>query len=311
MHWTRIALALAASALATVALPAETSAAPASAVDQAQWNSKKKSVTLPNGLKMAYVEAGDPRGEPLLLLHGYTDSSRSWSLVAPYLAKYRLLMPDQRGHGSTDAPECCYSLSQLAFDAKLFLDALGTENTAVVGHSLGSMVAITMAAEYPGRVRSITLIGSTALVPVQRGSWLYDDALALKGPLDPRSQFGQDWHPANQPTQVDPAFAEAVNDEILRIPVHVWHSVMRELASIPVGRHAADVKARVLVLSGGKDPLFTAEHHRSLLAAFPTAEAHVFPELGHNPNWERPAEIAAAIDAFLASRGNVLPLNRK
>lgn len=305
MHRTLLALALAASALTTIAAPAEATAAPA-AVDQAKWNSTKKAVMLPNGLKMTYVEAGNPNGEPLLLLHGYTDSSRSWSLLVPYLSKYRLLMPDQRGHGSSDAPECCYSLSQFAYDAKLFLDALGIKNAAVVGHSLGSMVAITMAAEYPRRVRSITLIGSTALAPVERGGWLYDNALSLKGPLDPKSQFGKDWHPANQPTPVDPVFAEAANEEVLRIPLHVWHSVMRELASVPVGRHAADVKALVQVLSGGKDPLFAPEHHRSLLAAFPGVEAHVFPALGHNPNWEQPAEIAAKIDAFLTSRGNMI-----
>ena len=308
MH--RTILALAAGALTMFVLPSEARAAPV-AVDQAKWNSTKKSVTLPNGLKMAYVEAGNPDGAPLLLLHGYTDSSRSWSLVAPHLAKYRLLMPDQRGHGGTDAPECCYSLSQFAYDARLFLDALSIENVSVVGHSLGSMIAITMAAEYPGRTRSVTLIGSTALVPVKRGDWLYDTVSALKAPLDPRSQFGKDWHPANQPTPVDPAFASAVNGEILRVSLHVWHSVMRELASTPVGRHAADVKVPVLVLSGGKDPLFTAEHHRSLLAAFPTAEAHVYPELGHNPNWERPAEIAARIDAFLASRTQMVGLNRE
>lgn len=305
-----MALTLAASALTIVTLPADALAAPA-AGDQGKWNSTKKSVTLPNGLKMAYVEAGDPRGAPLLLLHGYTDTSRSWSLMAPYLAKYRLLMPDQRGHGASDAPECCYSLSQFAFDAKLFLDALGIKDAAVVGHSLGSMVAITMAAEYPDRVRSITLIGSTALAPVERGDWLYDNALALKAPLDSESRFGKEWDAANQPTAVDPAFAEAVNQEVVRIPLHVWHAVMRELASTPAGRHAADVRAPVLILSGGKDPIFDAEHHRSLLAAFPNGEAHVFQELGHNPNWEKPGEIAGRIDAFLTSRGNVAPLNRE
>jgi len=296
-----MALALAAAALTVGAVPSEASAAPPPAIDQAKWNSTKKVVRLPNGLKLAYVEAGNPNGEPLLLLHGYTDSSRSWSLIAPYLAKHRLLIPDQRGHGATDAPECCYSLSQFAFDAKLFLDALGVQRAAVIGHSLGSMVAITMAAEYPDRVRSITLIGSTALMPVKRGDWLYDNATALKGPLDPKSQFGKDWHPANQPTAVDPVFAEAANEEILRIPLHVWHSVMRELASTPVGRHAADVKVPVLILSGGKDLIFTAEHHRSLLAAFPNADAHVYAELGHNPNWEKPADVAERIDAFLTN----------
>ena len=298
MNHRWMVLAFAASALALSA-PGAAAAAPAAAIDQAGWSSTKKFVQLPNGLKLAYVEAGNPSGEPLLLLHGYTDSSRSWSLVAPYLSKYRLLIPDQRGHGASDAPECCYSLSQFAFDAKLFLDALGIKQAAVAGHSLGSMVAITMAAEYPDRVRSIVLIGSTALAPVQRGGWLYDNALALKGPLDPASQFGKDWHPANQPTPVDAAFAEEVNEEILRIPLHVWHAVMRELAATPVGRHAADVKAPVLILSGGKDPLFPSEHHRSLLTAFPNAHEQVFPELGHNPNWEQPAAVAKRIDAFL------------
>jgi pimeloyl-ACP methyl ester carboxylesterase len=75
---------------------------------------------------------------------------------------------------------------------------------------MGSMVAIAMAAEFPGRVRSIGLIGSTVLAPVERGTWLYDNVDALKWPLDANSQFMRDWHPANQPTRVDPVFAEAV-----------------------------------------------------------------------------------------------------
>jgi pimeloyl-ACP methyl ester carboxylesterase len=77
---------------------------------------------------------------------------------------------------------------------------------------------------------------------------------------------------------------------------------MRELAHVPVGRHATDVKAPVLVLSGGKDPLFPAEHHASLLKAFPHAQADVFPELGHNPIWERPELVGAAMNRFLSSQ---------
>ena len=271
----------------------------AATVDQASWASLKKDVRLANGVRLAYVELGDPRGEPLLLLHGYTDTSRSWSVLAPHLSGYRLLIPDQRGHGAAEAPECCYGPSQFAFDAKLFLDALGIDRAAVAGHSMGSMVAMAMAAEYPERVSAIVLIGSTALAPVKPGAWLYDQVAALQWPLDRQSAFMREWHPANQPTAVDAEFAEAVMDDILAIKPHVWRAVMRELTLLPVGRHAGDVKARVLILSGGKDPLFPAEHHASLLKAFPHAEAHVFPELGHSPNWEQPATIAAAIHHFL------------
>ena len=297
MNRIRVAFALMACVLTALGVPA----AAKPPVDQAGWASLKKEVRLQNGVRLAYVEAGDPDGEPLLLLHGYTDSSRSFSPMVPYLSRYRLLIPDQRGHGASDAPECCYGTSQFAYEARLFLDALGVKRAAVVGHSLGSMVAISLAADNAERVSKIVLIGSTALVPVKRGDWLYDNAAAMTGKLDPSTQFAKDWHPANQPTKVDPAFANAINEEILRIPPHVWRSVMRELSYVPVGRHAPDVKAPVLVLSGGKDPLFPAEHHQSLLKAFPNAEAQVFAELGHNPNWEQPEAVASAIDRFLKS----------
>ena len=297
MFRIRIALALLLCVLVSVGTPTLA----AGTIDQGSWASLKKQVLLQNGVRLKYVELGNPDGKPLLLLHGYTDSSRSWSLMVPHLGSYRLLIPDQRGHGGSDAPLCCYSPTQLADDARQFLDTLGIDKADVAGHSLGSMVAISLAAEYPERVSSVILIGSTALAPVKRGDWLYESAMALRTPLDPNSQFLREWHPANQPTPVDPVFAEAVREEFMTIPLHVWRGVLRELVQVPVARHSADVEAPVLLLSGGKDPLFPTHHHQALLQAFPNAEAQVFPDLGHNPNWERPGDIAAAIARFLAS----------
>jgi pimeloyl-ACP methyl ester carboxylesterase len=281
-----------------LALPA----AAAEPIDQAGWNARKQTALLSNGLRMAYVEYGNPDGPPVLLLHGYTDSSRSWTLVAPHLADFRLLIPDQRGHGASDKPRCCYSTGIIADDARLFLDALNVERAAVVGHSLGSMVAQALAAEHPGRVSSLVLVGSTALVPVKRGDWLWTNVAALGEPIDRRSEFLREWNPANAPTPVDASFAAAAMEEILAVPLHVWKGVIRELADIPVARPAADVRQPVLVLSGGKDSLFPAEHHHALLAAYPQALGQVFPDLGHNLIWERPDAVAAPIRSFLAAQ---------
>lgn len=272
----------------------------AAPVDQAGWEARKQPVTLANGVRLSYVELGDPRGEPLLLLHGYTDSSRSWTILAPWLLEHRLLIPDQRGHGAADAPACCYAIADYAEDARQFLDALGVERAAVAGHSMGSMVAMELAARHPGRVSKLVLAGSTALPPIRKDHWLWTEVQALKAPLSADTPFMKEWSPANSPTPVDPAFAAAAMGEILKVKLHVWRGVLGAMDGYDPGPAARRVRVPTLILSGAKDPLFPAEHHRALAAAIPQAQAHHFPDFGHNPIWERPEEVGPILAAFLA-----------
>lgn len=278
-------------------LSAPVAAAP---IDQSAWNSRKQQVKLPNGIQLAYVELGNPRGRPLLLLHGYTDSSRVWTILAPYLEDHRVLIPDQRGHGASDAPDCCYAITDLAYDARLLLDALKVDRAAVVGHSLGSMVGQVLAAEHPERVTRLVLIASTVLPAVTRDSWLWTNVMGLKQPIAANTEFLRLWGPASSPTPVDPEMARFYEPEIAAIPPHVWRSVLREALEVPIGRYAPDISAPVLILSGGKDELFPAEHHRALLVAFPRGRGHVFADLGHNLILERPQEVAPLLTKFLA-----------
>ena len=282
--------------LAIVSTPAA-----AQPVDQATWVERKRSVTLANGVRLSYVEMGDPDGPPLLLLHGYTDSSRVWTILAPQLARHRLLIPDQRGHGGSDAPDCCYTIAAMAEDARLFLDAMGVERAAVAGHSMGSMVAQALAAEHPERVGRVVLIGSTALVAVRRGDPLWTAIMELREPIAANGEFLRQWSHGASPTPVDAEFVRHSDAEATEVPPRVWRSVIRELAELPAGRHAADVSAPVLILSGGRDEIFPAEHHAALAAAYPEAEAHVFAELGHNLLVERPHEVGPVLARFLSS----------
>ena len=297
---SRVALAftLLACVLTTLAVPAFAQP-PGPPIDQAGWTQRKRQVALPNGIRLFYVELGNPDGPPLLLLHGYTDSSRVWTILAPYLASHRVLIPDQRGHGASSAPRCCYAMSDFTEDARLFLDAMRVERAAVVGHSLGSMVAQALAAEHPERVTRVALIGSTALVPVTRGNWMWTQIMALRQPIAANTEFLRAWGPAASPTPVDPALVPYYEPEIAATPPHVWRAVLRELVDVPAARHAADVRAPVLILSGGRDELFPAEHHAALVAAYPGAQAHVFPALGHNLILERPEEVGPRLAAFL------------
>ena len=293
------------SRLSSLLLPLLLAATPVAAapapIDQSSWTARKQHVRLPNGLDMAYVELGSPRGRPVVLLHGYTDTSRLWTIVAPYLAEHRLLIPDQRGHGDTSKPECCYAPADFAYDLKLFLDALRVPGATVVGSSMGSMVAQLFAAEYPDRVRAIVLAGSTALPPLQRDHWLWPAVTNLQMPANRNAAFLKDWSPSASPTPVDATFVRHFDAEMTAIPATVWRSVIRELAGYPVGRHAADVKVPVLILSGGKDPIFPAEQLAALLKAYPSSEAHVFPDLGHNLVVERPEQGGPVLARFLAA----------
>jgi pimeloyl-ACP methyl ester carboxylesterase len=291
----RLSLALALSLFAFAA-PAAASATP---VDQASWNARKREVALPNGVRLAYVEMGDPAGSPVLLLHGYTDSSRVWTILAPQLAGHRLIIPDQRGHGASDAPACCYSMHQYADDARLLLDALGVERAAVAGHSMGSIVAQVLAAEHPQRVTRVALIGSTALAPVRRDNWMWSQIMGLREPIAGNAEFLRLWGPQSSPTPVDPDMMRWYEPEIAATPPHVWRAVLRELVDVPIGRYAPDVRAPVLILSGGRDALFPAEHHRALVAAYPRSQAQVFAELGHNLILERPNEVGPVLARFL------------
>jgi pimeloyl-ACP methyl ester carboxylesterase len=293
----RLLLAL---ALVLAFVPAAPSAA-AERIDQAGWAAAKKEVTLRSGIHLAYAELGNPTGRPLLLLHGYTDTSRAWTILAPFLKDHRLLIPDQRGHGASDAPACCYTIADYAEDARLFLDAMGVERAAVAGHSMGSMVAQVLAAEHPERVTRIALIGSTALVPITRDSWMWKEIMALKQPIASNTAFLRQWSLAASPTPVDAELVRHADPETAATRPHVWRSVLRELLDVPAGRFASEVKAPVLILSGGKDELFPAEHHRALVAAYPGAEEKVFPGLGHNLVVEQPDAVGPVLARFMAN----------
>jgi len=125
-------------------------------------------------------------------------------------------------------------------------------------------------------------------------------ASRLREPIAAKADFLRAWSPAASPTPVDPDFVRFAEPEIAAVRPHVWRSVIRELVETPVGRYAADIGAPVLILSGGRDEIFPAEHRRSLVAAFPAARAQVFPGLGHNFIVERPEHVGPVLAAFLA-----------
>src|SRR5689334_17676746 len=105
-----------------------------------------------NGLTIHYRDWGDPQLPPVLVLHGLGAHACSWDQVAAALAdRYRIIVPDLRGHGRTSWA-ADYTWQLFLEDTLSVLTTLGLSQVALCGHSLGGRVAYMLASRYPERV---------------------------------------------------------------------------------------------------------------------------------------------------------------
>jgi pimeloyl-ACP methyl ester carboxylesterase len=120
-------------------------------------------------LRLDVAGAGPP---DLLCIHGLVDTLEIWDRVAAALAeRARVARYDQRGHGESTAPPGPTRREDLAADTVAVLDALEIERAVLVGHSLGGIVAMTAALEYPTRVAGLVLIGTASQCSEKVAGW--------------------------------------------------------------------------------------------------------------------------------------------
>lgn len=110
-----------------------------------------------NGVRLHYLIAG--KGDPVLLLHGYAETSHMWRPLMVKLAKtHTVIAPDLRGFGQSSKPIGGYTKKAMAQDIHALFMSLGYHRTIVVGHDIGLMVAYAYAAQYPAEVDRIALM---------------------------------------------------------------------------------------------------------------------------------------------------------
>jgi non-heme chloroperoxidase len=258
------------------------------------------SIQLSTGVTLPYVEQGDPSGIPLVLLHGYSDSSLSYDLLLPHLPdSIHAYAYTQRGHGDADKPAAGYRPEDYAADVAAFLDAMGIGAAVIVGHSGGSYTAQRFAVDHPDRTLGAVLIGAFhAFRDKPEVDELGAAVSQLTDPVD--REFVREFQESCIAEPVPAGFLEAIIDGSSKLPAHVWKTYFEDLVTADVPTESGTIAAPTLIQWGDQDAFCQRSDQDALLAAIPQARLSTFHGTGHCPHWEQPERAAAEIAAFAA-----------
>jgi pimeloyl-ACP methyl ester carboxylesterase len=255
-------------------------------------------VRLPTGVQLEYAEQGDPTGLPVVMLHGITDSWRSFETVMAHLPpSLRVYSLTQRGHGGSDRPRV-YRTRDFAADAAGFIETLGLERALVVGHSMGSVNAMRLAIDHPQRVIGLVLAGAFATFRGNPGiAQFHRDAIVpLHDPIEPA--FVAEWQRSTLARPIDPAYFDAIVRETLKVPAAVWHGAFGALFDDDFAGELERIDAPALLAWGEADAFCPRADQETILRRVRGARLVAYAGAGHALHWEEPARFAADVAAF-------------
>jgi pimeloyl-ACP methyl ester carboxylesterase len=261
-------------------------------------------VTLANGLTLSYVEQGDLSGPALVLLPGPTDALSSYRSVLEHLPRtIRTVAVSQRGHGESDKPAVGYRVEDFAADVVPLFDALQIERAVLAGHSGSCLVARRVAIDHAERVAGLVLEASpTTLVRNEQLQAFVDSVVSqLRDPID--LNLARSFLVDTSSEAVDGTLLEALAQDLLKVPAHVWRAMFAGLLSYDDNAELDRITAPVLLIWGDADDVVSREMQDQLARRLSRSELVVHPGGGHTPRWEDPARFAADVTAFVDTVG--------
>lgn len=259
------------------------------------------SAALPTGVRLQYIDNGDPDGVPVLLLPGYSDSWRAFEPVLPHLpGSIRAIAVSQRGHGDSSRPTAGYGTDEFAADAVALMDAIGLESAVVAGHSMGAAVAQRIALDHPERVSGLVLAGAAATWA--RNPDVLDLADAVEQLTDPVDRaFIEEFQAGTAAEPLDPELLELFVAESCKLSARVWQAAMRETILADMSAELGAIATPTLLLWGDRDDAISPRSEQdALLAAIDGARLIAYPGAGHAIHWERPERFAGDLAGFVS-----------
>ena len=288
-------------------------------------------IGLPTGVTLTVQLGGPESGEPIILLHGFPESHRTWRDVAPALARdHRVIAPDQRGFAGSDKPEGVdeYKTEKIVADLLALADSLGLERFTLVGHDWGGAVAWLAALKNPERIARLVIVNAPHPLVFQK-TIVEDEAQraasqyirAFRSPmmeagikamgLDAfyEKTFGSHADLSRISAKERQAYLDEWDQEGALTAMLNWYRAseievpeMGEKASAPIwtGLPFPHVKMPALVIWAMKDRALLPIQLDGLHELVDDLRIVTVTDAGHFIPWERPEPVIEAIRDFIA-----------
>jgi pimeloyl-ACP methyl ester carboxylesterase len=253
-----------------------------------------------NGVETFVATGGKPFDKSMpavVLLHGAGFDHSTWALHSRWFAYHghSVLAPDLPGHGRSSG-QPLQTIADMADWTSALLDAAGAPKARLVGHSMGSLIAIETAARHPGKVSALSLIGTAATMTVgpdllkaaEANDTTAIDMVSIWG-LGFKAELGGSLAPGLWMHQGAQRVLERTAPGVLYSDLNACNAYQNALAA------AAQVKVPTTVILGERDMMTPAKAGKTLAAAIANARTIVLPGAGHMMMVEQPDELLAAL----------------
>jgi pimeloyl-ACP methyl ester carboxylesterase len=253
-----------------------------------------------NGIETFVATGGrefDPSLPTIVLLHGAGFDHTTWALHSRWFAHhgFGVLAPDLPGHGRSGGAPLC-TIGEMADWAASLLDAAGAAKAWLVGHSMGSLIALETAVRHPGKVSALGLIGTAATMRVgpdllkaaEANDHSAVDMVSIWG-LGASAELGGSLAPGLWMHSGAQRVLEQGRPGVLFNDLSACNSYQDALAA------AAQIKVPATVILGERDMMTPLKAGKALAAALPNARTVVLHGAGHMMMVERPDELLAAL----------------
>jgi pimeloyl-ACP methyl ester carboxylesterase len=262
------------------------------------------------GVRIAYEIEGD--GPLVVLLQGLSMPGNMWmGLKEELVARgFRVVTPDNRGTGLSDAPYRPYWIRQMAADTAAVIDAINEGPAIVMGVSMGGMIAQELAIQHPQKVRALALVSTTCGLPFGVPISAAAIVLLLRALFAPRSMGRSDF----ARLLVGPAATGRI-EEVLDFwrtahqdrPVRA-RGILFQLVGAAchnAGRRLGQIAVPTVVLAGEDDFLVPPANSVTLAHRVPQADLRLIDQTGHLLALERPRALVSALEALRTALSHI------